>query len=64
MVSKKVDMKIKVASSIAGGFSGTSGRQKLIHVCISAIEKGPDSRSMLHGLQSIVVTKINGQNYL
>lgn len=51
MVSKKVDMKIKVASSVAGGFSGTSGKQKLIHVCISAIEKGPDKRSVLHGLK-------------
>ena len=46
-----VDMKIKVASSNAGGFSGTSGRQKLIHVCISAMEKGPDKRSVLHGLK-------------
>ena len=51
MVSRKVDMNIKVASSVAGGFSGTSGKQKLIHVCISAIEKGPDSRSVLHGLE-------------
>ena len=44
-------MKIKVASSNAGGFSGTSGRQKLIQVCISAMEKGPDNRRVLHGLK-------------
>lgn len=51
MVSKKVDMNMKVASSVAGGFSGTSGKQKLIQVCISAMEKGPESRRVLHGLK-------------
>jgi hypothetical protein len=51
MVSKKVDIKMNVAISRAGGFSGTSGKQNPIHVCISAIEKGPDNRRVLQGLQ-------------
>ena len=44
-------MKIKVAWSVAGAFPGTSGRQKLIQVCISAIENCPDSRKVLQGLK-------------
>ena len=46
-------MKIKVAWSVAGGFPGTSGRQKPIHVCISAIENCPDRRNALQGLKHI-----------
>ena len=50
MVSRKVDMKENVAESPEGGFSGTSGRQKLIQVCISARENCPESLKMLIGL--------------
>ena len=44
-------MNMKVAWSVAGAFPGTSGRQKPIQVCISAIENCPDSRRVLHGLK-------------
>ena len=37
-VSKNVDRKVKTADVPAGGFSGTSGKQNRIQLCISATE--------------------------
>ena len=51
-VSKKLDTNANFATSLEeGGFSGTSGKQKPSHVCISARENGPVKRNVLHGLK-------------
>ena len=42
-------MNVKTAVSPDGGFSGTSGKQKPTHVCISASENCPFRRSVLAG---------------
>ena len=50
-VFKNVDTKWNAAASPAGVLSGSSGRQKLTQLCISAMLKLPVSFSVLYGLK-------------